>query len=212
MTNKKTPLTLPGVSENIYAGFWLRLGSLLLDALILAPVIILILYLNSTSKNAYLITFLPNLAFVVWYRVYLVKKYGGTPGKLIMGIKILKIDGSDVTLKEAILREIVTLCLTVFVSIVTILSLMKASEAYYDSLSWLTKQQYIASLSPVLFLVYTWLSNLWTYGELIVLLFNKRKRAIHDFIAKTVIVRSLYIDKLRATMAEEDMQPIPIKS
>jgi uncharacterized RDD family membrane protein YckC len=34
--------------------------------------------------------------------IYLVKKYGGTPGKLIVGIKIIKLDGTDVTWKEAI--------------------------------------------------------------------------------------------------------------
>jgi len=30
----------------------------------------------------------------------------------------------------------------------------------------------------------------WVYGELIVLLTNKKRRALHDFLAGTVVIRS----------------------
>lgn len=200
MTSKKTPLTIDGISTSIYAGFWIRLGSLLLDFIILLPVVIIILYLNGLSKNAFYYTLLPNLIFSFWYRIYLVKKQGGTPGKLIMGIKIIKIDGSDVSWKEAILREIVNYGLTFFISIVTIIALSQADTAHYESLTWLTKQQYLMTLMPIFFTIYTWSSNTWVYSEFFVLLFNKRKRALHDFMAKTVIVRAMYIDKIRETM------------
>ena len=200
MTSKKTPLTIDGISTSIYAGFWIRLGSLLLDFIILLAVVIIILYLNGLSKNAFYYTLLPNLIFSFWYRIYLVKKQGGTPGKLIMGIKIIKIDGSDVSWKEAILREIVNYGLTFFISIVTIIALSQADTAHYESLTWLTKQQYLMTLMPIFFTIYTWSSNTWVYSEFFVLLFNKRKRALHDFMAKTVIVRAMYIDKIRETM------------
>ncbi|MFH3639525.1 RDD family protein, partial [Acinetobacter baumannii] len=35
-------------------------------------------------------------------------------------------------------------------------------------------------------------SELWTWSEFIVLLFNKRKRAIHDFIAGTIVIKKQY--------------------
>jgi uncharacterized RDD family membrane protein YckC len=200
MTTKKTPLKIDGISTSIYAGFWIRLGSLLLDFIIMIPVVAFILYLNGLSLNSYYYTFIPNLIFTIWYRIYLVKKYGGTPGKLIMGIKILKIDGSDVSWKEAILREIVIISLTIFADIIQIIALSQADKTHYESLTWLTKEQYVMSLTPLLFTIYTWLSNTWVYSEFFVLLFNKRKRALHDFIAKTVIVRTMYIDKIRETM------------
>ena len=117
-----------------------------------------------------------------------------------MGIKIIKIDGSDVSWKEAILREIVNYGLTFFISIVTIIALSQADTAHYESLTWLTKQQYLMTLMPIFFTIYTWSSNTWVYSEFFVLLFNKRKRALHDFMAKTVIVRAMYIDKIRETM------------
>src|SRR5258706_3556529 len=126
MIAKETPLKIEGVSDSIYAGFWIRLGSLLLDFIIMIPVIFLTLFLNGLSKNAYYFTVLPNLTFHFWYSIYLVKKHGGTPGKLITGIKILKIDGTDVTWREAILRQIVAFSLTIFIASITIFALSQA--------------------------------------------------------------------------------------
>lgn len=201
---KTTPLSIQGVHENIYAGFWIRLGSILLDFIIILPVTLLILYANSLSLNTFYFTIIPGLLFHFWYSFYLVKRNGGTPGKLIAGIKILKINGEDVDWKEAILRQIVSFCITLFATIITIIAISKADGAYFERLPWIQKQQYLMGLTPVLFLVYRWVSNIWVYGELFVLLFNKRKRALHDFIAGTVIVRIKYIDKLREAMAKDE--------
>ena len=62
------------------------------------------------------------------------------------------------------------------------------------------KQEYLMTLLPAYFTLYTWTSNIWTYGELFVLLLNRRKRALHDFIAETVIIKTKYIAKMRAAM------------
>ncbi len=41
-----TPLKLEGVEESIYAGFWIRLVSLILEVVILIPYILLKLYVD----------------------------------------------------------------------------------------------------------------------------------------------------------------------
>lgn len=204
MNNKQTPLQLEGVSEEIYAGFWLRLGSLLLDFIFVIPVTGLILYLNSLGKDIYFFTVIPGFLFGVWYNIYLPKRYGGTAGKLVAGIKIIRIDGQSIGWKEAILRHIVLLVLTIFSVVLMISCLLIADEETYTNLSWLNQSEYLMSLSPVLFTIYTWASNIWVYSEFIVLLTNRRKRAIHDFIAGTVIVKGAYIDRIRATMNSEN--------
>ena len=38
--------------------------------------------------------------------------------------------------------------------------------------------------------VITWLTNAWVWSEFIVLLCDPRRRALHDFLADTVVVRS----------------------
>lgn len=200
MAGKKTPLTIDGINESIYAGFWTRLASLLLDVLITLPYIFLVLYIHGLSKNAYFFTFIPELIFDFWFSIYLVKKYGGTPGRLIVGIKIIKLDGTDVTWREAILRHIIAFVLTIFSSILSIYALSLADGEYYESLGWMEKQEYLIGLNPILFKFFTWTCNIWVYSELFVLLFNKRKRALHDFMAFTVIVKTKYIEKIREVL------------
>jgi len=203
MDNKETPLQLDGVSEDIYAGFWLRLGSLLLDFIFVIPVTGLMLYFNSLGKDLYFYTVIPGFLFGLWYNIYLPKRYGGTAGKLVAGIKIIRIDGQSIGWKEAVLRHIVLLGLTIFSVILMISCVLMADEETYSSLSWLKQSPYLMSFSPILFTIYTWASNIWVYSEFIVLLTNRRKRAIHDFIAGTVIVKGIYIDRIRAAMNSE---------
>ncbi len=198
--DKQTPLQIDGITDSIYAGFWSRLASLLLDFIFILPVVFLTLYLNGLGKNIYFYTFIPNLAFGLWYSIYLPKKHGGTPGKLVAGIKIIRLDGEPIDWKEAILRHIVLFALTILSSIMMTVNLLEADEATFASLSWLQQSQYLMSLSPLFFKFYTWTSNIWIYSEFIVLLTNKRKRAIHDFIAGTVIVKAKYVDKIREAM------------
>lgn len=200
MTGKQTPLQIAGISESLYAGFWTRLGSLLLDFIFILPVVFIIQYLNGLGKDIYYYTLIPNLLFAIWYNIYLPKKYGGTPGKLAVSITIVKLDGEPIDWNEAILRHIVLLTLALLASIVMIVTLMEADEETYTSLGWLQRSQYLMSLSPGFFKAYNWISNIWIYSEFIVLLTNKRKRAIHDFIAGTVIVRTKYLGKIREVM------------
>jgi uncharacterized RDD family membrane protein YckC len=200
MENRQTPLNLFGIFDNIYAGFWIRFGSLILDFIFILPVTILNLYLNSLGKNIYFFTIIPTFLFGLWYNIYLPKRFGGTPGKLLIGIKILRIDGLQINWKEAILRHIVLLLFTFLNITLTIYCVLKADNSTYLSLSWIKKSHYLTSFSPLLFKIYIWSTNIWTYSELLVLSTNKRKRAIHDYIAGTVIVKEKYIDKIRESM------------
>lgn len=203
MIENQTPLKIEDITENIYGGFWPRLGSLFLDFIIVVPVGILTLYLNSLDKNAYYFTIIPNLLFGLWYHVYLVKKNGGTPGKLIVGIKIININGQDADWKEAFLRHVVLLGITIIGAVVTIIALSQADSEHYESLGWMQKQQYLMSLTPFLFSVFSWTNNIWIWSEFIVLLTNARRRAIHDYVGGTVVIKEKFLEKIRATMNPE---------
>jgi len=201
---QETPLRLDGINDSIYGGFGERLGALLLDGLITIPLILFSQYLNSTEKDMFFYTVIPNLMFTIGYYVYLPKMYGGTPGKLIMGIKILKINGAEIGWKEAFMRHLVVLLLTIFSSVLMIHAILEADHTTFDDLSWFTQLEYLMSFSPLLFSIYSWLTNIWTWGELIVLLTNPRKRALHDYMAGTVIVKKMYIGRIQAKMAETE--------
>lgn len=206
MESTKIPLRVRGIKNSIYAGFGVRLGSILLDFVLLMPIALLTTYLNGLNLSFRYFTPLLSLAFSFLYSIYLVRRYGGTPGKLLMGIRIIKISGDDVTWKEAILREIVNILLMVFTAIITMFAISKIEPIHYNTLNWMQKEIYIGTFMPSLGALSMKISIAWTLSELLVLLLNNRKRALHDYIAGTVVVKKVYMTKIREEMHVTDNQ------
>ena len=88
-------------------------------------------------------------------------------------------------------------------------SLSEADSYTFEKLGWLKQLSYLGSLTPIAFQIFNWINNIWTYSEFIVLLTNERKRALHDYMAKTVIVKAKYIDQIREYLAKNDKNDIP---
>ena len=80
----------------------LLVGAYLLDFIVILPFTGLSYWLSDTSRMTQLIFFIPGLVFGLWFHVYLVKLYGGTPGKLMLKIRIARLDGSAVGYREAL--------------------------------------------------------------------------------------------------------------
>jgi uncharacterized RDD family membrane protein YckC len=198
MQPNEVPHQIPGIPDNLFGGFGLRLGSMLLDGLFCAPIAVIAFYVQSLGRDAYLISVVPMLAFGLWYSVYLPARNGGTPGKLVAGLTILKTTGQPIGLKEAFMRYIVTFVLSLFSVFVMITALSAADMNTYTNLGWLERARYLATLAPLLFTIVNWANNVWLYSELVVLLTNKQRRAIHDFIADTVIVKTKYLPQIQA--------------
>ncbi len=200
---KQVPLKLEGVSENIYAGFWIRLAALLLDALIIAPVGLLIAYVNSHGKDAYFFTVIPGFLMMLVINVAFVKLHGGSPGKLIMGIRVINLNGDDAGWREAWLRHIVSILIALLQIAVMVIAIRQADAQIYKSLSWTEQTRYLIAFTPLLFGINSALSTLWRLADLIVFFMNPRRRAIHDYIAGTVVVKARYLQNIRTYMAEE---------
>ena len=113
MNNKILPVQFKEIKNGFYAGFWIRLAAFILDFLIWIPVFAIIEYLNSLNRFVYFFTIIPYLFSIFLFEVYLVKRYGGTPGKLIVGIKIIKKNAEDADWKAAILRYCVSLIFSI---------------------------------------------------------------------------------------------------
>jgi uncharacterized RDD family membrane protein YckC len=170
----------------IYAGFWRRLGALLLDFVILLPILGIDYWGNSQYRLYYPYAFFPEMIFTLFYNIYLVRRFGGTPGKWLAGLKICKPDGSSIGYYEATLRFLPELIMTSLLSIGVAYSVLQMTDVEYGSLSFHDRNfkmpvPYWYQPVNIVFLV-------WTWGELLVMLTNKRRRALHDFIAGTVVV------------------------
>lgn len=171
-----------------YAGFWKRFGAYWLDFLILLPIAFLSLLGNEQSRLFQAYYFVPGLLIGLWFHVYLVARYGGTPGKLLLKIKIAKVDGSDVTYKEAMLRYSVLMVITIVMAAAMIPITLNMSNEFYFSMTWQKRAIFMSRNAPSWYGYANIAMNIWVWSEFIVMLTNKRRRALHDFIAGTVVV------------------------
>lgn len=105
------------------AGFWWRSAAYIIDGVILgiiifilaSPFILVSMWADTINQTSWIIglVILVNLAIgliilgvVFCYTVISEGRWGQTPGKYILGLKVLKVDGMPIGYKEALLRNI----------------------------------------------------------------------------------------------------------
>lgn len=175
--------------EPQYGGFWIRLGAFLLDAVILVPLILLQAWLTGVSRQIFCYTSALFLLLWTFYEVYCVKKWEGTPGKLICGLRIMTTSLGPVGWSEAWLRYSVNLVFGILSAIASIYAVGQMTDGEFSSLGYMERNRRIAELEGAAGTAIIWLNQVWAWSEFIVLLANKRRRALHDFIAGTVVIR-----------------------
>jgi uncharacterized RDD family membrane protein YckC len=187
-TEAPRPLpTEPDLME--YGGFWRRVGASLLDALILSPLGLALFVGISYTHLAYLYYSVPSVVIFLIYDVYLVAKYGGTPGKRILGMRITNLDGTPVSLKTAFIRYSPVFVFTVLSSIASVFTSLNLGGIGFEELSYIEKLGALGTHAPSWNEPVTWITQAWYIVGAITLAANSRKRAVHDFIAGTVVLR-----------------------
>jgi len=126
----------------------------------------------------------PVIAYL--YTVILHWRYGQTLGKMVAGIKVTRLDGSPIQLREALWRSSIEMVLSVMIIITGVYVLMTWSGPWSD-LPYVKRMQLYSDRNPIM-PWYDYLGQAWMWSELIVLLMNKKRRALHDFIAGTVVL------------------------
>jgi uncharacterized RDD family membrane protein YckC len=172
-----------------YAGFWLRLGALLADAVFLLPLIFVVRWGQNHFRLFELYWLAPNLLLNLFLHVYLVGRFGGSPGKLVLGIRITRVDGSRVGYARALLREAPTLVLYFIYVAGLALPLLSMSEAQYQTLNHHHQYTELARFAPTWVHWFDIANQVWIWSEFLVMLTNGRRRALHDFLAGTVVIR-----------------------
>jgi uncharacterized RDD family membrane protein YckC len=172
-----------------YGGFWRRVGAMILDSIILMPMALVLFFLMYKTSRAYVYYAIPSLVISVFYYVYLVKRNGGTPGKRIIGMRITMSDGSPVTTHAAVLRYAPFFVLQTLALVSMVLATSVPIDGY-ESMNYIEKMQAMQRGAPGWNALVTALTYIWWIGTAITLAVNQRKRAAHDFIAGTVVLRT----------------------
>jgi uncharacterized RDD family membrane protein YckC len=152
-----------------YAGFWKRCFAGLIDDLIFSVFIFsnVLLFYHLNNSLYYFIS--ASISLVeLFYDILFVYYKGATPGRMALGIKVLRTDGSKVTLYNTILRELF--------SIISLLIFVIANLVFNHKVQiWLL-------ISQVYFYVFL--------GEYFMFFFNDMSKTLHDYIADTVVIDS----------------------
>jgi uncharacterized RDD family membrane protein YckC len=171
-----------------YIGFGKRVLMTLIDVIVssvvLYPIAGQIMKLSFKYK-----TIIPELFYSLFFTmfwIFLVVKFGGTPGKLLLHARIVNKQGSFISVAAAILRRSLKFPLMIngYLKVKSAFTTMPPSETP-QTLTEIGRA--IHSYGGVYVTIGIFL-GLIVFIDVGVILFNKKKRAIHDFMAGSFVI------------------------
>jgi len=175
----------------VYAGFWSRTRALLIDTAVWIPIFFVTeRYLKRSSIALAVGVEIFTGFLAIAYPIYFHGRWGQTIGKMIVRIRVTRLDGTPISYWRAAVRHSIETLFSVVITSGTVIALLKWQGPPLSSLGFIERSRLLGELNPVLgSAYYQWLAGVWTWSEPVVLLLNKRKRALHDFMAGTVVIR-----------------------
>jgi uncharacterized RDD family membrane protein YckC len=173
-----------------YAGFGQRLGAMVIDMLVLLPVTALVYWLQSSPAGA---IFGSVLSLVVFngYHIVLVATRGQTVGKLAMDIQVRRADGAKAGWGAAFIRRMPDLLLSVVLTLATVQAVAALTQADFDFADDLMRRmKMMAAALPAWTGLVNVLFGCFRIADVITFFCNPRNRALHDYIADTVVVEA----------------------
>ena len=172
-----------------YAGFWKRFWALCLDTLVMSPLMFVVYWGHAHSRLFDVYHLVPNTIFLFIYHVHLVQKFGGTPGKRLTNLRIVRVNGDPLSYREALLRYTPDWLAVTASAIALIIATSNLTDAQYFAAASLTERsQLLNSVMPDWNTPLRYVLSLWTLAEVVVMLANRKRRTLHDFIAGTVVI------------------------
>ena len=171
-------------SEKQYLTFWPRLWAGFVDSLVLWPLAFvptLILQLDIPLWLSIIVWF---LQFLIWaaYSVYMHGKYGQTIGKMVTKVKIIDAKTHNpISFRHAIVRDSIPILITIILEVYLVYHLATGTISIDDLING--ESETGAGWFLLIFAG-------WYLAEIITMLTNNKRRALHDFIAGTVVVRT----------------------
>ncbi len=170
--------------EKKYQTFWPRVGAGFIDAIIFYPFALIAKLVIYKSDSSFLVIFWDQFHAWAWiaYSVLMHGYKGQTLGKMVCKVRVLDITENQLSLRQAFMRDIVLIISNIIFSIYVFLNTS-------NYISIITGKAKDLSVIPVWFWILAMAGLIWTFLEVITMLTNKKRRAIHDFIAGSVVKR-----------------------
>lgn len=171
--------------ERKYRTFWRRFFAEFVDSLVLLPVTLIASWVWRQAASVplpllalhYLVT---RLLFFI-FRIYFLGAHGQTPGKMALGVVVLDVsERRHVSYRQALLRDAAPLAVMLLLLPYQLFQIL--TGRFYllqpggrpDAISW---------ISSLVLMV-------WFLLEIVTMTFNSKRRALHDLIAGSVVVKA----------------------
>lgn len=178
--------------ERVHVGFWRRSWAMMIDVVLLLPLALLFSYMQTISISLAMASVILSQTFHLCYMSYFHYKFGATMGKMIAGIRVVNCDGSPINLMQSFVR-IIPYCIMAVVTInVHVMALSELDADQYLTASWLGRGQQTAYFIPDWHVIFSISATVWIALDGLTLIFNKRKRSLHDIMAGTVVIKAKY--------------------
>jgi uncharacterized RDD family membrane protein YckC len=172
-----------------YSTFWPRFCAGTIDSLVLWPGSVLTAMLPYCDWPAQMLlpVYVALALSSTIYSIALHTKYGQTVGKMVCKVRVVdwKTEG-PIDFSQALLRDAVPLIMLGILLVYQSLRVI-TGKVTVGRLAQPEELQDIGNISPWLFLG---IPMIWFVLEIVTMLTNEQRRALHDFIAGTVVVRT----------------------
>ncbi|HEY7182310.1 MAG TPA: RDD family protein [Blastocatellia bacterium] len=164
---------------SIYRTFRPRFWAGVVDGIVFLPINFMDkwVYSNIRWNGVLVIWFVFASSLPYLYNVLMHGKYGQTVGKMVTKVKVVDVSLAKLSMRQAFLRDSVYIALTTGAIIIGIPAILEGGNSYQNP-----------NTVSALILVYASLA--WFVVELVTMLTNSKRRALHDFIAGSVVVNS----------------------
>ena len=179
------------LSDEKYATLWRRFFARLIDNLIFAPLTFLHLYapVRSASVPLQVLAYVMFCSAYLLYSIWMHGKYGQTLGKMACKVIVLDVSEMPLSMKQAVVRNIYSVVAVPIHLVINIPLIIRGID--------ITKRANWSVSDRIL----VYLGMAWFATEVVTVLANRKRRALHDFIAGSVVIRgpSAEIERLTAS-------------
>lgn len=169
-----------------YSTFGPRFWHGSVDALVLWPMSLLAVLVLATNPGPgiWILVLLAEISLSSAYIILMHAKYGQTLGKMACKVKVVdfRTEG-PISVRQAVMRD----------GLPFLISLLILSTAAYGVLSGELNSEALVNdrvQVPAGFVTVGMIPLLWFIAEVVTMLTNEKRRALHDFIAGTVVIRT----------------------
>jgi len=169
--------------EKKFRTFWRRVWAGAIDSTVFWPLFLVSNWVWTTLNDHPVILLLWFIFFSTAFHIYNIVfhgLYGQTLGKMALNVKVTNVTGDKLSMSQAFRRDMVPL---LFFALSLAYEGPKILHGIYPSNPAFIKFDF--------FFFLTLFSGMgWFFAEVVTMLTNKRRRAIHDYIAGSVVIKT----------------------